>query len=137
MASGAVARPLASISASIGVKQLASRGFATVARRQQPLVSQLSQNTRSQTPARIPKDALRQSFRRGYADTINPVVKEKAKRRSWSFLKWSWRLLYVSAIGGTVYTAWGIHQSKYPREQDEPDPKKKTLVVLGRFNGLC
>lgn len=52
-------------------------------------------------------------------------------------MKWSWRLLYVSAIGGTVYTAWGIHQSKYPREQDEPDPKKKTLVVLGRFNGLC
>ncbi|KAK5167695.1 NADH:ubiquinone oxidoreductase [Saxophila tyrrhenica] len=131
MASGAVVRPLASISASIGIKQVATRGFATATKRQQLLVSQLSRSMRPQTAARVPRESIQQSFRRGYAEQISPVTKEKVKKRSWGFFRWSWRLLYLSAIGGLVYTGWQIHVSKYPTDQEDPDPRKKTLVVLG------
>jgi hypothetical protein len=42
-----------------------------------------------------------------------------------------WRITYLSALGGLVYVSYGIYLSKHPMEQHAPDPKKKTLVVLG------
>jgi len=54
------------------------------------------------------------------------------KKRSWGFLKWTWRLTYISAIAGTIYMGYGIYQGRTPNEQFEPDPSKKTLVVLGK-----
>ncbi|KAK3721531.1 NADH:ubiquinone oxidoreductase [Vermiconidia calcicola] len=128
MASGAVARPLASISASIGLKQVAQRGFSSTTKSQQ-LRTQLPRSSRTNSCIRIPKQSLRESFRRGYAD--KPIVTEKVKRRSWGFLRWTWRLTYLSAIGGVAYLSYHIYQSKYPADQAEPDPSKKTLVVLG------
>lgn len=41
--------------------------------------------------------------------------------------------MWVSALAGLVYTGYGVYQSKHPAEQQAPDPKKKTLVVLGEW----
>ena len=58
-------------------------------------------------------------------------TQKHVKRRGWSILKWTWRIIYLSAIGGTVYAGYGIYQNKRPADQVQPDPSKKTLVVLG------
>ena len=129
MASVAVARPLASVSAAIGFQQVAIRGFATVPARSQQLTSVLSRHAQRRCAVQMPKHTFRQSFRRGYAD--GPVVTEKTKRRSWGFLRWTWRLTYLSVLGGLGYMSYSIYQGKYPADQEAADPKKKTLVVLG------
>ena len=129
MASGAVVRPLASISAAIGLKQVAKRSFTTA---HQPL----HQLRSTRFAVQIPKQRLRQSFRRGYAD--GPAVSAPVKkRRTWAFLRWTWRLTYLSAIGGFVYVGYGIYVNRNPADQHDPDPKKKTLVVLGMTSAMA
>ena len=120
MASGAAARPLAS----------ASRAITSAAPRRQ-FSSQLQQRITPQRPIQR-QIAARQTFRRSYADQA-PVA--KAKRKGAGFFRWTWRLTYLSAIGGLAYVAYGIYQERNPRIQEEPDPSKKTLVVLGEL--LC
>ena len=128
MASGAVVRPLASISTAIGVKHAAKRGFGT----SQQLQRQLLRNEQRLRPTQIPKQSLQQSFRRGYAEQ-KQVLTEKTKRRGRGFFRWTWRLMYLSALGGLGYTGYLIYQGRYPADQEEPDPSKKTLVVLGMW----
>ncbi len=70
---------------------------------------------------------LQHSFRRSYADSL-PV---KAKRRGGGFFRWTWRVVYLSAIGGVGWLSYSIYQLRTPSEQFEPDPSKKTLVILG------
>ncbi|KAF2670462.1 external NADH-ubiquinone oxidoreductase-like protein, partial [Microthyrium microscopicum] len=48
-----------------------------------------------------------------------------------SFVVWSWRLTYVSALIGAGYITYGVIQMRNPADQEEPDPSKKTLVILG------
>lgn len=67
-----------------------------------------------------------QTFRRSYADSLPP----KPKRRA-GFFRWTWRLTYLSAIGGIGYLGYTIYLLRTPQEQFEPDPSKKTLVILG------
>lgn len=69
--------------------------------------------------------------RRGYADaapTPSPAPKPKKRFRA---LRWAWRLTWLSALGLTGVTAYSIYDLRHPEEQYEPDPSKKTLVVLG------
>ncbi|KAI7548938.1 external NADH-ubiquinone oxidoreductase-like protein [Hortaea werneckii] len=129
MASHAVARPLAAFSANatFGLRSAArsSRGFATTtSTTQRP---QLRQTVKRFTPARIPRDSLQQGFKRNSSSETPKVVKKKGFR----FLRWTWRLTYLSAIGGFAWMCWGIYQNRTPEDQAEPDPRKKTLVVLG------
>lgn len=77
----------------------------------------------------VPRYVLQQSFRRSYADAIPP----KTKRKGRSVLRWTWRVTYLSAIGGLVYIGYGIYVLRSPPEQLEPDPTKKNLVILGAF----
>ncbi|KAL9017562.1 MAG: hypothetical protein Q9185_005127 [Variospora sp. 1 TL-2023] len=70
---------------------------------------------------------LQRTFRRSYADTVSPVT----KRRGRGFFRWTWRLTYLSAIGGVGYLAYTIYLLRSPNEQYNPDPAKKTLVILG------
>lgn len=70
---------------------------------------------------------LQRSFRRSYADAIPP----KPRRRIRTFFRWTWRLTYLSAIGGIGYLAYTIYEMRRPTEQIEADPSKKTLVILG------
>jgi len=70
----------------------------------------------------------RTSFRRAQS-TEAPLKKKTGAFRL--FLRWTWRLTYLSALGGIVYVGYGIWELRHPIEQDEPDPTKKTLVILG------
>lgn len=69
--------------------------------------------------------ALRNAFRRTYTDSAQP------KKKGFRLLRWLWRATYVSAIVGTGYAAYGIYEMRNPPDQVQPDPKKKTLVILG------
>ena len=83
-------------------------------------------------PSRLNKSALQQNFRRTYADApaANLSPEPRPKRR-FRFFRWTWRLTYLSAIGGTGYFTYQIWQLRHPDDQFEPDPSKKTLVILG------
>lgn len=118
-------RPFAA-SVSVGAKQLAKRSFVTS--HKQSFVARAQPSSRCQ----FNKQQLRQSFRRTYADVINPQVKAAAKRGGFRTLKWIWRLTYLSALGGLGYVGFGIWQSRHPADQPEPSPDRKTLVVLGK-----
>ncbi|KAF2157266.1 FAD/NAD(P)-binding domain-containing protein [Myriangium duriaei CBS 260.36] len=91
------------------------------------------QSTTSKRPAiasQIQPNAFRphRSQSRTYADQVPTPVVKKSRFRT---LRWIWRLTYLSALGGLGYVGYGIYQNRMPAEQDEPDPNKKTLVVLG------
>jgi NADH:ubiquinone reductase (non-electrogenic) len=70
--------------------------------------------------------ALRQSIRRSSTD--GPITRPKTRFR---FLKWTWRLSQLAVIGGLGWVAYGIYEVRNPADQPNPDPSKKTLVVLG------
>lgn len=126
MASKAAARPLAQLTGAVGFKHAAQRGFAT-AQKSSPFRA----NVRLQTPASTGtrESLLRTSFRRGVADQVTSP-KPAAKKR-WRVLRWSWRLTYLSVLGGLGWMGYGIYMNRNPVDQQEPDPTKKTLVVLG------
>lgn len=101
----------------------------------------------------LPKYALQQSFRRGYAapppqPTVVPLAGGTApgskpppmaphkKGRFRRFLTWIWRITYLSVLAGIGYTAYLVWDLKNPTEQIEPDPSKKTLVILGTVDNL-
>ena len=76
--------------------------------------------------------AAQPTFRRAYADLApSPVT----KRRGRGFFRWTWRLTYLSAMGGTAWLGYSIYLLRTPQEQFDPDPGKKTLVVLGMLIG--
>lgn len=52
-------------------------------------------------------------------------------RRRFRFLRWTYRLVQLSVLAATGYVGYGIWVSRHPADQFEPDPTKKTLVVLG------
>lgn len=74
--------------------------------------------------------AIRQ-FRRGVSSEAAPVPPPKKSR--FRKLRWAWRLGYLSAIAGIVYIGYGVYQDRHPEDQVEPDPSKKTLVILGEL----
>ncbi|ETN45131.1 uncharacterized protein HMPREF1541_10008 [Cyphellophora europaea CBS 101466] len=82
----------------------------------------------------LPRSKLQQSFRRTYADgpapeaTLSPAAKPKKRFR---FLRWMWRITYLSVIASAGYVGYQIWYLRNPAEQFEPDPKKKTIVILG------
>ena len=71
--------------------------------------------------------ALRQSIRRQSSEAGAPKPKKKFR-----WLLWSWRLTYASAIAGAGYIGYTIWDLRHPHDQPEPDPSKKTLVILGK-----
>jgi NADH:ubiquinone reductase (non-electrogenic) len=40
-------------------------------------------------------------------------------------------LTYISALGGIGWFAYHIYDLRHPTDQFEPDPSKKTLIILG------
>lgn len=111
--------------ASAGIFQQASRRAFTTAR-PSPFVAR----ARGVPRTALDKPLLRQSFRRSYADAAaEPKAAPKKKRAG--VLRWLWRATYISAIGGLGYVSYGIWDMRNPADQEEPDPSKKTLVVLG------
>jgi hypothetical protein len=86
--------------------------------------------SRPRTPLSPSQLVLRQTGRRFYADGALPKPKKRGAFRS--VARWTWRLTYLSLLGGLAYVGYGIVLLRNPVEQEEPDPSKKTLVVLGR-----
>lgn len=67
------------------------------------------------------------AFRRAYADKASKPRPSKLRRT----LRWAWRLSYLSVGGLVGYTLFVIYQDRHPEPQYDPDPSKKTLVILG------
>jgi len=128
MAGVAAMKPLAFASLARQLQPAARRTFATS--RPSSLVARARPAPRT---APLSNPVLRQSFKRAYAErgTISPETQQKVKRSGFRVLRWTWRLTYVSTIAAVVYFSYNIYTSRHPNEQEEPDPKKKTLVVLG------
>ncbi|KAF2686877.1 FAD/NAD(P)-binding domain-containing protein [Lentithecium fluviatile CBS 122367] len=70
--------------------------------------------------------ALRQFIRRQSTE-----APKQAPKKRFRFLRWTWRLTYISAIAGVAYAGYGVWEMRNPGDQPPPDPSKKTLVVLG------
>ncbi|RDA94509.1 hypothetical protein CP533_2719 [Ophiocordyceps camponoti-saundersi (nom. inval.)] len=71
--------------------------------------------------------AGRVAFCRAYSDAP-PRPKPGRLRRA---LKWTWRFTYVSVGALVGYSFYVMYQDRHPDPQAEPDPSKKTLVILG------
>lgn len=85
--------------------------------------------SRAQIKPTLSSSHLQQLFRRSYADISQP----KARRKGGGFFRWTWRLVYLSAIGGVAYLSYSIYDLRTPPEQLEVDSSKKTLVILGKL----
>lgn len=84
----------------------------------------------------LQQSALRQTFRRHYADQapqamLSPAATKPKKRRG--VFKTIWRITQITFLGGVAYLAYTVYDLKNPPDQFEPDPSKKTLVVLGMW----
>lgn len=78
------------------------------------------------------KPQLTQSFRRDIASGA-AIPGPKPKKR-FRILKNTWRLAWGSTFLGAGWLAYSIYETRFPQEQIEPDPAKKTLVILGMFS---
>jgi hypothetical protein len=106
--------PLASSTISI----IARRGFATS---QHSVIRAVRPSSK-----KFERTNLQHAFRRSYADS----APEKKPRR-FRHLRWLWRLTYLSTLAGVGWVAYDIYQLRHPNVQVDPDPDKKTLVILG------
>jgi NADH:ubiquinone reductase (non-electrogenic) len=68
------------------------------------------------------------ALRRAYADAAAP---SPAPKKRFRFFRWAYRLTVLSGLGLTGYLGYSIYLLRHPEEQVEPDPSKKTLVILG------
>ncbi|OCL09417.1 external NADH-ubiquinone oxidoreductase 1 mitochondrial precursor [Glonium stellatum] len=119
-------RPLASANLLAQISRAGRRTFAT----SRPSI--VASRARGASRPTFYKTALRQSIRRASTeDVIKPETVAKAKKGGFSILRWTWRLTYLSALGGIAYLGYGIYVMRHPNDQPDPDPSKKTLVILG------
>lgn len=75
-----------------------------------------------------------QTFRRTFADHPPPTVNlspPPPKKKRFRIFKWLWRITYLSFFGFVGWLGYNIYDFRNPQDQFEPDPNKKTLVVLG------
>ncbi|UKZ79081.1 hypothetical protein TrVFT333_006831 [Trichoderma virens FT-333] len=107
----------------MGPNGVASRAFSTATR------AMMMRSAARPSVAMKLANSGRIAFRRAYADEA-PKPKPKPGKLRRTF-RWAWRLTYLSAIGLVGFTAYNIYEDRHPDEQYEPDPNKKTLVILG------
>lgn len=125
----AVRSPLATAAAPAVAAASFKRAFATAQRRsafQSPIRAAVKQQQQHESST-LQRLRINGIFSRSYADQPTAAPAKKGFR----FFRWTWRITYLSIIGGLIYTGYGIYQNRNPVEQTEPDPNKKTLVVLG------
>lgn len=126
MASSATMRPLGFASARAALPRASARAFSSRA-------TALSARPRALPRTSYNNVITRQTARRWETtDTKIPMPKKKPSGFR-TFLKWTWRITYVSVLGGVAYGFYGLHVLKHPNDQEAPDPSKKTLVVLGTW----
>lgn len=97
-----------------------------------PTSSRLFTTATSRQPLNSRIRPVARPFHRQYSDAPAAPPKKPGKFRR--TLKWTWRLTYLSLLGGIAYVSWDVWQSNNPEPQTNPDPTKKTLVILGRLS---
>lgn len=125
-------------SATAGAKLLSRQAATTTANSSfslgRPLISQPS-HLNSNSQSTLGKQLQNRFFsiaRRSYAPEPVPAAPTPKKKR-FRFLRWTYRLTILSTLGLTGYLGYRIYLLRHPAEQIEPDPSKKTLVILGAF----
>ncbi|KAI5282480.1 NADH:ubiquinone oxidoreductase, partial [Ascosphaera aggregata] len=53
------------------------------------------------------------------------------KKKKAGVLRWMFRLIILSTVGASGVLGYGIYNARHPNDQIDPDPSKKTLVILG------
>jgi len=116
--------PMRSLLVSSMTARTARSVQAIVSKQQRPALSVTSQ---------ISRQPFRQSQFRTYADKpiVSAETQVKAKKGGFRTLRFLYRLAQLTLVGGLGYVGYGIYESRTPEQQLEPDPSKKTLVVLG------
>lgn len=109
---------------STGLRTIAQRSYATSNRA-------LLSSARPTARANVSKSTVSHIAQRTYADVAPVDVKKPSKFR---FLRWGWRLTYLSLLAGTAYLGYEVWELRHPDEQFQPDPTKKNLVILGTHN---
>ena len=90
------------------------------------------------SPSQLLSKQQRSTFaRRTYATEAPAPAPVAPKKKRFRFLRWTYRLTVLGLLGGTGYLGYSIYLLRHPEEQLEPDPSKKTLVILGLFLLLC
>lgn len=74
--------------------------------------------------------ALSRQIVRSYASQA-PEEVVKPRKSSFRPLRWAFRFVYLSVLGGVAYIGYEIYQDHNPPPQVPQDPSKKTLVILG------
>ncbi|KAF5860481.1 NADH:ubiquinone oxidoreductase, partial [Aspergillus alliaceus] len=101
--------------------------MSSLSRRSLSTRSQFIRSTRPLRSSGLSQQSVQRTARRSYADAA-PTPKPK---KGFRFLRWTWRLTWLSALGLTGYVAYSVYALRHPIEQVRPDPNKKTLVILG------
>ncbi|KAF3769937.1 alternative NADH-dehydrogenase [Cryphonectria parasitica EP155] len=106
-------------------------GLSKLATRQSGIAPRLLQHQQQSTAlnGRIRPVVLR-SQQRQYSDAPPPPPKKKPGKLRRT-LRWTWRLVYLSVLGTFAYVGYEVWEHRNPDAQVNPDPSKKTLVVLG------
>ncbi|CCC08390.1 unnamed protein product [Sordaria macrospora k-hell] len=120
---------MASTSRALGRLSAPSMG---VARLQTQAISRLlSSAPRRALISESRQVAVTQQIRRAHTETTPALPEPPKERRRFRKLRWLWRAPLLASLAGIAYVGWGIYEERNPGPQVEPDPSKKTLVVLG------
>lgn len=120
---------MASTSRALALGKLATRQPAVASRILRPSTRSIITGSPKSTLTTRILPVARQSQRQ-YSDAPSAPPKKPGKFRR--TLKWSWRLVYLSVLGSMAYVAYEVYESRHPEPQVNPDPSKKTLVILGK-----
>ncbi|KAF9889673.1 NADH:ubiquinone oxidoreductase [Aspergillus nanangensis] len=110
--------------ASPSVMQLSS-----LSRRSLSTRAQLVRSARPLRSSGFSQQSFQRSTRRTYADAASAPAPKPQKR--FRFLRWSWRLTWLTGVGMIGALGYSIYEQRNPIEQFDVDPTKKTLVILG------
>ncbi|KAA8629794.1 hypothetical protein SMACR_01935 [Sordaria macrospora] len=120
---------MASTSRALGRLSAPSMG---VARLQTQAISRLlSSAPRRALISESRQVAVTQQIRRAHTETTPALPEPPKERRRFRKLRWLWRAPLLASLAGIAYVGWGVYEERNPGPQVEPDPSKKTLVVLG------
>jgi NADH:ubiquinone reductase (non-electrogenic) len=133
---------MASSSRALALNKLATRKFGVARVQQQHAVSSriLTSPARSLTTttlsSRRPLAAgtlrpIARQIQRQYSESSAPPPKKAGKIRR--TFRWTWRLFYLSVLGTLAYVSYEVWNIRHPEPQVNPDPSKKTLVILGKL----
>lgn len=116
----------------LAMRAVASPSSLTLAAMSRRTFATASQTLRSNPLRPNSLQSISRAARRGYADAAAPAPAPAPKpQKRFRVLRWAWRLTWLSALGLTGALAYSIYELRHPEEQYEPDPNKKTLVILG------